>query len=115
ARIEDSGRTFVCYRDAGLDPEASKDSIITSVWSRAPLNDPENKFLGTSFQNGGYVNSGGTLFPADSGYGGYTVFNSQNWIYKNTGVKDGDIIGFDDHIVGYEVDGALYNWHEGIP
>jgi len=114
ARIEDSGRTFVCYRDAGLDPEAGKDSIITSVWSRPPLNDPENKFLGTSFQNGGYVNSG-TLFPATDGYGGYTVFNSQNWIYKNTGVKDGDVIGFDDHIVGYETDGVLYNWQEGIP
>lgn len=115
ARIDDDGRRFVCFRDPNLDPEFPlRDSIVTALWSRPPISNPENKIIGVSSQAGGYVNSD-LLFPADSGYGGYTVFNSHHWVYRNTGVKDGDVIGFEDRIVGYEVDGALYKWQEGIP
>ena len=114
-RFEDSLRTLVCYKTASLDPDYQiQDSIVSSVWSRAPIYDPPNSFIGVSFEAGGYVNND-TILPASQGYGGYTVFNANHWIYKNTDVDDGEVIGKKDSIVGYETDGASFYWIDGTP
>lgn len=48
-RLEDDGRTFVCYRDATEDPLAGIDNAhVTVEWSSAPVNRPENILTGTS-------------------------------------------------------------------
>ena len=53
-RHEDSLRTLVCYRAYNIDPEYPlHDSIVSAVWSRVPIFNAENNFLGTSFQGGG--------------------------------------------------------------
>lgn len=114
-RFEDDRRTMVCFRDPKIDPLYQKqDSLVTSNWSREPINNPPNSLLGVSFEHGGFINEEG-IFPKLLGYGGYTVFNSHHWMYNGTGVKDGDVIGAYDAIAGYEADGALYDWQGGIP
>ncbi|MGE5683461.1 MAG: N,N-dimethylformamidase beta subunit family domain-containing protein [Bacillota bacterium] len=121
-RIEDEGNTLVCYKDRNLDPLSGKvDSMVTVNWYQPPLNYPENNLIGVSFRYGGYVND---IYHKDftyyQGFGDYAVFNSQNWVYKGTGLKDGDEFGrpLNDSanaIVGYEVDGTLHTWKNGLP
>ena len=75
----------------------------------------ENKFTGVNFKFGGYVNSG-TKLPHLSGYGDYAALNTYHWIYKGTGLEDGDEFGYDDAIVGYETDGTRFYYDlKGVP
>jgi hypothetical protein len=115
-RHEDNLRTLVCYRDWNKDPyyAASMDSLVSSVWGRYPVMNPENTFLGSSFENGGYVTDD-TLLPASKGYGGYAAYSSHHWIFNETDLRDGDVFGQEEAIVGYENDGALFSWKSGIP
>ena len=114
-RFEDSLQRMVCYKDSSIDPMyPMRDSIVTTNWGRSPVNDPPNSLLGLSFEHGGFINDKG-IFPQILGYGGYTVFNSNHWMYNETGVKDGDVIGLQDAIAGYEADGTLFDWAGGFP
>jgi N,N-dimethylformamidase beta subunit-like, C-terminal/Putative Ig domain len=114
-RYEDSMKTLVCYRDPNLDPLYHiQDSLVTTWWTNSPVNFPQNQFLGVGFWFAEYVNFQGFL-PASKGYGGYTAYNTQNWVYNGTGLNDGDNFGAADSIVGYETDGSLFNWVDGIP
>ncbi len=115
ARFEDNGNTLVCYKDSTADPlHGIQDSLVTVNWFSPPVNNPENKFTGVSFRNGGFVNYNGQL-TTSQGYGDYAVYNSQSWVYKGTGLQDGDEFGGDAAIVGYETDGAKFDWNDGIP
>lgn len=109
-RFEDGGKTMVCYKSANRDPLYGIDnSVVTENWGRDPINEPENSLIGVSFEHGGYVNHDSVLLGIN-GSGGYTVFHSDDWIFRGTNVRDGDIFGHASAIVGYEVDGALYYW-----
>ncbi len=112
-RLEDDFHSLVCYRYFSLDPMYNdhRDSLITMNWCKAPLNDPENKLLGTSFVNGGYVNSSDSVFPASEGYGIYTAVHTNNWIFNGTDLREGETIGKKTPIVGYETDGAMLEWN----
>jgi hypothetical protein len=115
ARLEDNNNTLVCYKDSLADPlYGIQDSLVTVNWYSSPVNDPENKFTGVSFRNGGFVNYNGQLKAAD-GYGDYAVYNTQSWVFNGTGLQDGDEFGGDAAIVGYETDGARFVWNNGIP
>ena len=115
ARLENNESTLICYKDSTTDPLfGTQDSLVTVNWYSSPVNNPENKFTGVSFRNGGFVNYNGQLTTAD-GYGDYAVYNSQSWVFKGTGLKDGDEFGGDAAIVGYETDGAKFDWNDGIP
>ncbi|MGE5679272.1 MAG: N,N-dimethylformamidase beta subunit family domain-containing protein, partial [Bacillota bacterium] len=121
-RIENNDSTLICYKDRTLDPLYGKaDSLVTVNWFDQPLNYPENILLGASFRNAGYVNDlNHSHFRWEQGFGDYAAFNSQNWVYSNTGLKDGvefgrDPVDPDLAVVGYEVDGALFKWNNGIP
>ncbi|MDP4195262.1 MAG: T9SS type A sorting domain-containing protein [Bacteroidota bacterium] len=121
-RMEENNNVLVCYKDPTLDPLSGiADSLVTVNWYKPPVNYPENLFLGASYRNGGYVNDiHHDIFTYGQGYGGYTVYNSQHWVYNNTGLKDGEVFGRDpidslSSIVGYITDGALFSWQNGIP
>ncbi|MDP4196159.1 MAG: T9SS type A sorting domain-containing protein [Bacteroidota bacterium] len=121
-RIEDNDSTLVCYKNRYLDPLNGKiDSLVTVNWYDQPLNLPENFFLGASFRYAGYVDDiNHKDFTHAQGFGGFSVHNSQHWIYRNTGLNDGEIFGRDpkdslSSIVGYETDGALFSWDNGLP
>lgn len=76
----------------------------------------ENTFLGTSYENGGQTNYL-TCLPWKDGFGGYIVTNSQHWVYENTGLSEGDTLGYyaDSSIVGYETDAVLFKYRNGLP
>ena len=115
ARLENNDNTLVCYKDSASDPLTGiQDSLVTVNWFDSPVNNPENKFTGVSFRYGGFVNYNGQLTPTD-GYGDYAVYNTQSWIFKGTGLKDGDEFGGASAIVGYETDGSRFYWNNGIP
>ncbi|MGE5436977.1 MAG: N,N-dimethylformamidase beta subunit family domain-containing protein, partial [Syntrophothermus sp.] len=114
-RYENDYKTVVCYKNRINDPyNGVIDSLVTVNWVDPPLNKPEARFLGSSFAAGGFVNNGTTL-PASQGYGDYAAFNTQHWIYKGTGLNDGDEFGYDTTIAGNEVDGSQITWVNGLP
>lgn len=43
---------------------------------------------------------------------GFTVTNSDHWVFSGTGLKTGDIFGRDGALIGYECDGAAYETDE---
>lgn len=115
ARLENNDNTLVCYKDSASDPLTGvQDSLVTVNWFDSPVNNSENKLTGVSFRYGGFVNYNGQLTPAD-GYGDYAVYNTQSWVFKGTGLKDGDEFGGTAAIVGYETDGSRFYWNDGIP
>ena len=114
-RMDDDGTTMLCYKTASLDPLLGvNDSLVTTYWWNAPVFWPENTFLGASSRSGGFVNHSAIL-PRSQGYGDYAVFNTPHWVFEGTGLKEGDEIGWTAGIAGYEVDGATYQWQEGLP
>ncbi len=115
ARIENDDSELVCYRQPRKDPLfGHADSLVTCLWREYPVNRPENTLIGTSWANGGLVNEDTFLTKAD-GFGGYGAWNTHHWVFRDADVRDGEVFGRDEAIVGYEVDGAKFDWLEGIP
>jgi hypothetical protein len=120
-RFEDDMKTLVCYKGAGQideeDPEQG--ALRTTNWFRAPVNRPENTLTGVSFRNGAWWD--------DSKHGEmekspYKVRTSGHWVFKDTGLKNGDEFGVKDaqgsgfgSVVGYETDAARYVEAAGKP
>jgi hypothetical protein len=110
----DGGERIICYKLLP-DPLAGiADSLVTVRWFDTPVLHPENSLTGASFRNGGHVNFAG-YYMADSGYGGYWVYNTNHWAFAGTQLSDGDTLGRAETIVGYETDGALWHWSHGEP
>jgi hypothetical protein len=82
--------------DDKLHPTAFIRDFYT--WKR----NPENSLTGVSYRNGG------GWWTGDRKAVGYTVQNADHWVYEGTGLRNGDVFGADDHLVGYECDGALF-------
>ncbi len=115
-RLEDNGRTLVNYKDPYRDPLLGiNDKVVTTRWFDYPLYNPETKLTGVTFREGGIVNYEDGTLPKSQGYGDFAVYNSHYWVYKGTGLKDGDEFGYDASIVGVEVDGNDFTWQNGIP
>ena len=75
------------------------DSVPFDRWCR--LN-PENRLTGVSYRNAGGCWAG------EREAVGYTVERSDHWVYEGTGLNTGEVFGKDDHLIGYECDGALF-------
>lgn len=113
-RYEDNYHTYVCYKhNYYSDPDYGK-STGSQEWYTI---ERENPFLGTSYENGGQVNYYYSCLLWTEGYGGYIVTNSQHWAYQNTGLSEGDTLGYnrDSSVVGYETDAALFTFRNGLP
>jgi hypothetical protein len=109
-RLEDSGRTFVCYRDAAEDPMTGvRDDLVTVEWGSAPVNRPENHLLGVSFRRGaGCWNDLGMMTGA-----AWTARFADHWVFDGTGLADGARFG--EGTVGYETDAAEIVEEIGVP
>ena len=115
SRLEDSSQTLVCYKNYALDPVFQfSPSGATDLWNTWPVEKPENITTGLSWRSGGVVNYDTTL-PFVRGYGGFGAWNTHHWVYEGTGLHEGDVFGYPSAIVGYEVDGATFNWINGVP
>jgi hypothetical protein len=106
-------RTMICYKAFALkedpfatDSNPANDHLITTNWYKSPVNYPENSTTGLGWRHGGYHDYSGNFTYAD-GFGGYRVFRTNHWIFQGTGLSDGQMLGRDATIVGYEVDGTL--------
>jgi hypothetical protein len=68
------------------------------------LDRPENAMIGVSFRNGGERDR--TDYPVPVGY---RVQHADHWVYAGTGLRDGDVFGEDEYLIGYECDGADFH------
>jgi N,N-dimethylformamidase beta subunit-like, C-terminal len=87
---------FTKCADDELHPTAFIRDFQT--WKR----NPENSLTGVSYRNAG------GWWTGDREAVGYTVQNADHWVYEGTGLRNGDVFGVDDHLVGYECDGTLF-------
>jgi hypothetical protein len=87
---------FTKCADDKLHPTAFIRDFET--WKR----NPENKLTGVSYRNGG------GSWVGEREAVGYTVQNADHWVFEGTGLRNGDVFGAEEHLVGYECDGALF-------
>lgn len=116
-RVEDDGRTLVCYKRAHeRDPVFQTDELhrLTTLWSDPVLARPENQLTGVGFPYGGYNGLFGE-FMEGPGAGTYTVHRPKHWILADTGLMEGDAFGTAAGIAGYECDGCEFVLEGGRP
>jgi len=98
ARLEPSpvgaARRVVEYRDSSEDPNKDPRYNTGNTWSVPPTSWPQNAFVGQQYS--GYVRGGAPK-------AAFVVYDQTAWIYKGTGLKNGqaipDVIGSDiDHL-----------------
>jgi hypothetical protein len=67
---------------------------------------PENNSIGVSFRNGGERDRDDNPVPV-----GYRVQHADHWVYRGTGLGDGDQFGAapEEYLIGYECDGAEFD------
>jgi hypothetical protein len=92
----------------GTDREAE----VTTFWSDVVVGRPENSMTGVSFTRGGYHRIGRNV---TAGLGGYTVHRAGHWIFDGTGLGYGDVLGAGATVVGYECDGCVFTYRDGLP
>ncbi|MFG1617181.1 N,N-dimethylformamidase beta subunit family domain-containing protein [Nonomuraea wenchangensis] len=71
---------------------------------------PENELTGVSFRNGGERDRDEHPEPV-----GFRVQHADHWVYAGTGLRDGDVFGLEECLVGYECDGAAFDRAAGPP
>jgi hypothetical protein len=110
-RLEDDGRTMVCYRDAVADPMSTVNPGLTTVeWSSAPVNRPENGLTGVSFRRGaGTWGPYMQLMYEES----YTTRFPEHWVFEGTKLGEGDTFG--RGAIGYETDACDFTEVDGVP
>jgi hypothetical protein len=89
-----------------------RETEVTTFWSDAVVNRPENSMTGVSFTRGGYHRIGRNV---TAGLGGYTVHRPGHWIFDGTGLGYGDVLGAGATVVGYECDGCVFTYRDGLP
>ena len=90
--LVDDNTAFVCNKTflAGTDRKLDQ-----WFWF-----DPENRLTGVSHRHGG------AQWWGERESVGYTVQHADHWVFEGTGLRDGDALGADHALVGYECDGA---------
>lgn len=117
ARYEDNGDTLTCYKLTDFasqhDPLWNVDnSKVTTRFAWPPVDRPEAALIGISYNYGG-------IYPGGNELGGYQVYYTNDWVFANTGLHNGDLIGqftdIGDDILAQETDATYYGWSSGLP
>jgi hypothetical protein len=82
----------------------SEETTFVRVETWAESGRPENSMIGVSFRNGGERDRDDHPVPV-----GYRVQDAGHWVYAGTGLRDGDVFGAEENLIGYECDGALFD------
>jgi hypothetical protein len=112
---EGPAATMVGYKGRFKDdPVYGTDRMgeLTSMWSDHEIGRPENQMTGVSFSRGGYHRIGKRV---TNGLGGYTVHRPDHWLFDDTGIGYGDVLGAAGTTVGYECDGCAFTYVDGLP
>lgn len=102
-QVRYENENMVCYKDIVSD-SLCPDSLKTTQWADSFLNYPIISSIGADFNHGGF----GTK--SDNGWNGYKI-TSNSPLFKNTGIKMGDIIKFPT----IEYDGAPLVFKDNKP
>lgn len=110
-RLENQKRTIAAYNGLSYDPALETASPLTAThFFSAPVNNPENRIVGTSFRNGGYANRLNELTnemkPLEQRTP-WTVTRGNHWVFDGTGLDTGETFGRET--TGLEVDGVVFN------
>src|SRR6202451_4496452 len=89
-----------------------RESELTTFWSDVLVGRPENQMTGVSFTRGGYHRIGRNV---TAGLGGYTVHRAGHWMFDGTGLGYGDVLGASATVGGYECDGCVFTYRDGLP
>jgi hypothetical protein len=89
-----------------------REQEVTTFWSDVIVARPENHMTGVSFTRGGYHRIGRNV---TGGLGGYTVHRASHWLFAGTGLGYGDVLGAGATTVGYECDGCVFTYRDGLP
>ena len=115
-RLEgDDGDVMVGYKGFFKDDPlwgSDREPEVTTFWPDVVVGRPENLMTGVSFTRGGYHRIGRNV---SSGLGGYTVHRAGHWIFDGTGLGYGDVLGASSTVVGYECDGCVFTYRDGLP
>ena len=96
--------------DPVMDTE--REPEVTTFWSDVIVGRPENLMTGVSFTRAGYHRIGRNV---TAGLGGYTVHRAGHWLFDGTGLGYGDVLGAASTVVGYECDGCVFTYRDGLP
>ncbi|HZQ32515.1 MAG TPA: N,N-dimethylformamidase beta subunit family domain-containing protein [Mycobacterium sp.] len=91
-----ANRVIVCYKDAATDPyshdgDPSHRHLVTTQFRQSPVSRPEEQMKGSQY----------IVDPVD---GDMVVADASHWVFKDTGLIDGDRL---KGLLGYEVDGRF--------
>jgi len=112
-RLEDGGRTQVCYKSTPDPLSTSNPRRTSTLWDSKVVNRPAASTFGLAGFGGIYVRYGGTTPRAT---GGYTVYRPGHWVFRGTDARYGDLFGgAPSRILAYEVDGVDYTFRGGLP
>ncbi|MEE9414374.1 MAG: N,N-dimethylformamidase beta subunit family domain-containing protein [Acidimicrobiales bacterium] len=105
--------TMVGYKYSAheLDPAiaAGHPESMTGMWADPLVNRPEASFLGGGSAWGLYSRFGQATA---RGSGAFTVYRPDHWIFANTGLGYGDLLGQKHGAVGYETLGCRIQFDE---
>jgi hypothetical protein len=90
-----------CWWHIEVTAEATAFARTQEWWETG---DPENRLTGVSFRNGGERDRDEHPDPI-----GFRVQHADHWVFSGTGLRDGDVLGAAEQIVGYECDGAVFS------
>ena len=112
-RIESGGDTMVCHKYSASETDpmvaAGRPDRMTGMWSDPVLGRPETAFLGAGSAYGLYSRFG---MATPRGSGAFTVYRNDHWLFADTGLRYGDLLGRDHGVVGYETVGCRIAFDE---
>ena len=115
-RLEDEGRTQVCYKYRARAEDPLRDSdqrhLTTTCWEAPEVGRPGAQTFGLNATRGVYAGWGGCV---PRGAGGFTVYRPEHWVFAGTDLYYGDLLGSAARVFGYEVDGLDYGVQSGLP
>ncbi|HUF97955.1 MAG TPA: N,N-dimethylformamidase beta subunit family domain-containing protein [Ilumatobacter sp.] len=110
------GTTMVCHKYSAhrTDPlAATNPTAMTGMWADPEVARPESNFLGAASLYGLYHRFGQATA---RGVGGFVVHRDDHWMFADTGLRYGDVLGADFGVVGYETVGCLLGFdHARLP
>lgn len=99
--------TMVCHKYTAQDTDpvvaAGKPEQMTGMWCDPVVGRPEWSFLGGGSAFGLYYRFGQAVA---RGSGAFTVYRDDHWLFAETGLRYGDLLGARDGVVGYETLGC---------
>ena len=114
-RLEDGGNTQVCHKLPDNDPlhGTEQQRFLTTAWESPLVARPGAETLGLNGLRSGIYARWAAFSPRSSG--GYTVYRPEHWVFRDTDLYFGDLLGADAGVFGYEVDGVAFDFRHGLP